>query len=347
MVGLGILREASDKHYAIRTRNLRMLLGNDDEIERRFVDAKSKRPPAIFDPAQFRSTLSDDTPSSLTADQERRLLSGRRVVGLVFGTRLSGLDRMGDSLEQAAKGRDESLYVEEVAPASLRRALDRLSRSRKPGTHVVLIDIRGAWDPIMVGKTLAFVGEHDPQNRLIRPVFLCGPEEAWKWLDKPVPTHERVERREIWLGPCALEFTRNWLADRESLAYSSMENTVQVVDHPWPAIVRMAALDKQLEAISEATNAVLSGDDEHHCVSDILISAGAETALRLMSTFSDESMTADFLSDLSQDEATFISPEEMVEIFDWADRLGIVHRDGIGFRLDSTYAGGLGRVFEG
>ena len=90
MAGLGILREASDKHYAIRTRNLRMLLGNDDEIERRFVDAKSKRPPAIFDPAQFRSTLSDETPSSLTADQERRLLSGRRVVGLVLGTHLAG-----------------------------------------------------------------------------------------------------------------------------------------------------------------------------------------------------------------------------------------------------------------
>ena len=347
MVGLGILREASDKHYAIRTRNLRMLLGNDDEIERRFVDAKGKRPPAIFDPAQFRSTFSDETPSSLTADQESRLLSGRRVVGFVFGTRLAGLDRMADSLLQAAKGRDGHLYIEEVAPASLRRALDRLSRSRKPGTHVVLVDMRGAWDPIMVGQTLAFVGEHDPQNRLIRPVFVCGPEEAWKWLDKPVPTHERVERREIWLSPCALEFTRNWLADRESLAYSSMENAVQAVDHPWPVIVGMAARCKQLESIDEVANAVFNGDGEHHYVSDILISAGAETALRFLSTFSEESMTADFLSDLSLDEVTPMSPEELVEILDWADRLGIVHRDGIGYRLDSTYAAGLGLVFEG
>ena len=51
MIGLGILREASDKKYAIRTRNLRMLLGNDDEIDRRFADAKSKMAPPIFDPA--------------------------------------------------------------------------------------------------------------------------------------------------------------------------------------------------------------------------------------------------------------------------------------------------------
>ena len=111
MVGLGILRESSDKQYAIRTRNLRMLLGNDEEIERRFTDAKSRMAPPIFDPAQFRNTLGDETPSSLSADQENRLLSGRRAVGLVFGTRLGGLDRMRDSIEHAAKRRDGSPYV--------------------------------------------------------------------------------------------------------------------------------------------------------------------------------------------------------------------------------------------
>ena len=84
MVGLGILREAVDKEYAIRTRNLRMLLGNDEEIERRFADAKNKPPPPIFDPAQFRSKLSDGTLSSLTTHQQNRLLSGRYAVGLRF-----------------------------------------------------------------------------------------------------------------------------------------------------------------------------------------------------------------------------------------------------------------------
>lgn len=105
MIGLGILRESANKEYAIRTRNLRTLLGNDDEIERRFDDSKKRQAPPTFDPAQFRSNLKDGMPSSLTADQGHRFFSGRnrKVVGLVFGTRLAGLDRVGEALEQAAR----------------------------------------------------------------------------------------------------------------------------------------------------------------------------------------------------------------------------------------------------
>ena len=349
MVGLGILRGTSDKSYAIRTRNLRMLLGNDDDIKRRFVDAKSKRPPAIFDPAQFRATLSDKTPSSLTYDQQSRLLSGRRVVGLVFGTRLAGLDRIVDSLNQAAKDQNGSVVVEKVAPASLHRELERLSRSRKHGTHVVLVDMRGAWNAKIVQKTLTFVGDHDSQTRLIRPVFLCGPAEAWKWLDKfdkAIPAHKGVEHRDIWLGPCALEFTRNWLADQDSPAYSGLDTTDQVVDQPWPIVVGMAAQDKRLKSIGDAADAVLSGDHEHQNVSDVLNSARTKTALRILSTLPDDPITADDLSDLSIADDSPMSAEEAVQILDWADRLGTVHRDRVGYRLDSTYALGLGRVFQ-
>ena len=166
MVGLGILREAADKEYAIRTRNLRMLLGNDDEIERRFTDAKNRKAPPIFDPAQFRSKLSDDTPSSLTTHQQNRLLSGRYAVGLVFGTHLAGLDRVGESLKRAAAKWDESLFIEELAlPGALRSALRRALRSRK-GTHVVLVDMRSELDLKVLERMLAFVGKHQRQNRM-------------------------------------------------------------------------------------------------------------------------------------------------------------------------------------
>ena len=165
-------------------------------------------------------------------------------------------------------------------------------------------------------------------------------------LEKPIRKHERVEWREIWLSPCALEFTRNWLADRESLAYSSMENSGPRVDHPWPAVVGVAAQDKSLESIDEAADVALNHDGEDQCISDILISETAKTALRLMSTFPDESMTVDFLADLSQDEYTPMSSEEVADIIDWADRLGVVHRVETGYRLDSTYARGLARFFK-
>ena len=346
MVGLGILRESSDKRYAIRTRNLRMLLGNDEEIERRFTDAKSRMAPPIFDPAQFRNTLTDETPSSLSADQEHRLLSGRRAVGLVFGTCLGGLDRMRDSIERAAKRRDGSPYVEEVVPANLRPTLRRVSRSRKPGIHVILADMRGAWDQAVFDDALSFVGEHDGQSRIIRPVFLCGPQEAWTRLSKPLASHVRVDIREIWLGPCARDFTRAWLTDRESPAYASMENPNQPVDLPWPVAAAKAAGNKQLKSLEEAVGVTLD-DGGDRDFSDILISNDTKIALRLLSTFPDASMTPDVLSDLATDEGASMSPEDVIHFFGWADQLGVVCRDKHGYRLDSTYAAGLGRIFGG
>ncbi len=345
MVGLGILREASDKKYAVRTRNLRMLLGNDDEIERRFADAKSKMAPAVFDPAQFRNTLGDDTPSSLTANQEYRLLSGRRAVGLVFGTRLAGLDRVRDSLDQAAERWDGSLHVKEVEPATLQHELDRVSRTRQ-GTHVVLVDMRDAWDPRVVNDALAFVEKRDFQNRIVRPVFLCGPKVAWNWLNEPPLTRKDVELQDIWLGPCARDFIRTWLTEREARAFSSLENPDQPIDLPWPAVAGTAARKKQLKSMNEAIDATLTDDGDNHSVSDVLISESMNTALRLLSTFPDASMTADILSDLSQDGSAHMSPEEVVNFFGWADRLGIIYREEHGYRLDSTYAAGLQRIFE-
>lgn len=64
-----------------------------------------------------------------------------------------------------------------------------------------------------------------------------------------------------------------------------------------------------------------------------------------MSTFPDDPMTPDLLSDLSESEEKSVSPEEVIEFFNWASRLGVVCRDENGYRLDSTYAEGLGRVF--
>lgn len=346
MMGLGILREAANKEYAIRTRNLRSLLGTDDEIERRFSDSKNRIAPPVFDRVQFRSTLEHDTLSSLTAHQESRLLSGRYAVGLVFGTHLAGLQRVGASLMGAAARSDE-LFVEEVAPsASKRVALRRPLKSRKPGVHVVLMDMRGAWDSELLGRVLAFVGKREWQDRIIRPVFLCDPEGAWEWLSGSLPSQDGVELHDIWLAPCGSDFTRTWLKDKESLAHADLERPDQDVDLPWPLVVETAARNKQLESIREVMEATLDGDELEHHVGDIVkVSANTDVAVRLLATFADEPMTSDFLSELSESEERRISPEEAIEVFNWASRLGIVCRDEDGYRLDSTYAEGLRRVF--
>ena len=353
MVDLGILRETKDKEFAIRTRNLRMLLGDDKEIERRFADAKNKMAPPIFDRGQFRRTLKDGTSSSLTADQESRLLYGRKSVGVVFGTRLAGIHRVGDSLEGTAAKWDESLFIKRVEPgAALRVALRGPLKSRKSGTHVVLFDMRGAWDVEMLRRAIAFVKKRDWQDRIVRPVFLCGAKEAWRWLNDTVPSDERVELHDIWLGPCGRDFTRTWLKDQESRAYADLEKPDKEVDFPWPLVLQTAANNKKLESIDEAITTTLDDDKHRRHVGDVLgISENVDTALRLLSTFHDALMTPDILSDLCEVEETTMSLEEVERFFNWASHLGVVRKDRDkerkGYRLDRTYAEGLRRAFGG
>ena len=99
---------------------------------------------------------------------------------------------------------------------------------------------------------------------------------------EPLPPQDHSELREIWLGPCARDFTRTWLKDRESPAYASMENPDQPVDLPWPAMAATAARNKQLESLDEAADVTLNDDyDGNRHVSDILISEDTKIALRL------------------------------------------------------------------
>ena len=344
MVGLGILREVGDRGFAIRTRNLRMLLGNDAEIKRRFSDARN-RAPSTFDPAQFRNTLNDKTLSSLTAGQEDRLLSGQAGVGLVFGTRLSGLDRIGESLHRAFEGKEDSPRLHTTNSGSLDGLLRQISRSRKSGIDIVLVDTRGVWNPDQIGDTLDFVAGLDAQNRTIRPVFLGGPAEAWAWLNELRPAHRRnAELRETWLGPCSKDFACRWLRDREAPAYADLENSDRSVDPPWPIVTALAAQAAGPRTMRDAIHLTLENHQE--LISDVLEVPEAKPALRVFSEFAGEAMTVDDISDWSVELGDEISPEEVTGAVDWASRLGMVHKDDKGYRLDSTYAAGIKDIVE-
>ena len=344
MVGLGVLRESSDQ-YAIRTRNLRMLLGNDEEIERRLADARARRAPPLFEPPQFRYTLDDETPSSLSAHQEKRLFSDRNTVGLVFGTRLGGLDRVCESIQKAAEGPNGSLLFsgDLIEPDALRATLRQVSRSRRPGTEVVLVDMREAWVQEAFDHALSSVENQEGQTRIVRPVFLCGPSVAWNRLFDESRMANGTALRDVWLGPCARDFTRTWLTARESRAYASLESTDDPVDLPWPVTVAAAVKYNRLESIDKVVEASLK-DGSGHDVSDILISEDAIIAFRLMSELAGDPLTADQLSEFAREEGASMSPDDALRFFAWADRLGVLCRTGESCRLDSTYAMGLARA---
>ncbi len=340
MVDLGILREIRGEGFAIRTRNLRMLLGNNDEIEQRFSDAKAKSLTPIFDPSQFRHTLDDQYISSLSAGQEERLVSNKQGVGLIFGTYLAGLDRIHESFERLKE--EPSVTVHGPFPTFGREARRAATRSRKPGTHIVLVDMRNSnWRLALkeIKKALELPSRLEAQNQTIRPVFICTPTHAWERLNESDSVREsNVELWEIWLGPCAKGFACAWLKEREAPAYTNLESQDTSIDTPWPAVVETAAKDK-LESMAEAVDLTLNNKV---LVSDILEVSEAVPVLRELSDLVGP-LTADDLSDFL---SSVLSLEQAERVLDWASRLGAVQRDGEGYRLDTAYAIGLKRSFK-
>lgn len=343
MVGLGILREVQGEGFAIRTRNLRMLLGNDDEIKQRFADAKAKTLPPTFDPSQSRRTLKDERISSLSAGLEERLVSNKQWVGLIFGTRLAGLDRIRESFEQLAKREEFSVTVHGPFSTYERQTLRSATRSRKHGTHIVLVDMYNSdWRRDWVEKALDSVSELDARNRTIRPVFICTPTHAWKRLNEADPACEgNVELWEIWLGPCAKGFAHTWLKEREAPAYTDLESQDHSVDAPWPMVVETSAGERRPQSMREAADFTL---DDQELVADVLDMPETISALRGLSEFGP--ITADELSNVSPDLGDKLSLEQAERILHWASRLGVVQRDDKGYRLDTAYAIGVKRFLK-
>lgn len=347
MVGLGILRKVKNKEFTIRTRNLRMLLGNDDEIKRRLAEAKNRSSPPEFHPRLFRRSFSDGSLSSFTTEDEGWLLDSHVgfSVGIIFGTSLAGLDRVQESLEKAeTEGSSPTLHDTNVS--LLATTLNNIIQARTPGVHIVFVDARGEKNKLIKLISLALKRSQglQAQSRTIRVVFLGSPSEAWAWMKSPKsPTAKgNTELKEIWLKPCAKGFAHTWLKGKDAQAALTDLEDSQSVYSSWPVVVEAAAENKMM---TDATNIVLDNGD---IVSDVLAVSEVKSVLRILLDWHPEPMTANMISDPGyiEDSNNRVSNEQASLILDWARRLGIVCKNKNGYRLDTAYAKGLTALFE-
>ncbi len=348
MVGLGILRKVKNKQFTIRTRNLRMLLGNDDEIERRLADAKNRSSPPKFHPRLFRRSFSDGSLSSLTTEDEGWLLDSHVgfSVGIIFGTSLAGLDRVQESLEKA-ETEGSSPTLDDPNVSLLASTLSNVIQARTPGVHIVFVDARGVKNNQLIkliNMALKRSQGLQAQSRTIRVVFLGSPSEAWAWMKSPKsPTAKgNAELKEIWLKPCAKGFAHTWLKGKDAQAALTDLEDSQSVYSSWPVVVEAAAENKMM---ADATNIVLDNGD---IVSDVLAVSEVKSVLRILLDWHPEPMTANMISDPGyvEDKNNRVSKEQASLILDWARRLGIVCKGKNGYRLDTAYAQGLTAIFE-
>ena len=368
MVGLGILRQIRREGvttYSIRSRNLKMLLGQEDEIERRLIDAINNNPPPSYSPAQLRQTLKrrsrkgrkiERTLSCLTASQESILQSMGKEVVFIFGTHLAGLDRVYDALSDMIRRirqyKDEKEFRVHLRQVQAEAIVDEFAqlkrqRQRRSGIefHVVVIDLGDQWLSDKIDYVVKTVSGLAGRNRIIRPVFVGGPRSAWKWVCggrqlRPA----KVEIRDLWLGPCARDFARKWLADHAGKTYLELENLKSAADSLWPIVIETALNNKESDRIDDATKRALT--QQNTIVTDVLGVARIEEFLKALAVVSDMSVGEDDLYSLVEDDGDYTDVYEWTErVLEWSRNLGIVLRDTKGYRLDAAWAIGLNRIF--
>ena len=361
MIGLGVLRETSpgsfvnfldahaeqsqDRRFSIRTRSLRVLLGNDAEVERRYEDSKTRKIPT-FDSSRFRRTINNIEIAPLTAAQEELLLFDQLYVGLVFGTKLSGLDQVRESLCQAANEMEGAPNIEFVEEKKLLFArLSKISRGQRKSSVVLIVELHDSLNLEVIIRAKETVERLDARNKRVRVIFLCRPLVAWDWHIKSVPI-SYSGLKTTWLSRCSSDFAHLWLKEKEIPAFSEFED-VDLVHKPWPAVLSIAAKFK-LSSLRSAEKETL---DEHpNLVSDVLEVPIAKTVLKAWSESDlDSAETIDsihywlreYISETGERTENFYTIEDMERVVEWAMRLGVVHKAADGYILDPTYLDGI------
>lgn len=383
MVGLGILREDSSngkRAFAIRSRNLRRLLGQDEEIFMRLHDAQSKDAPPTFDPAQYRTTLpgvlgaeavggQGDSPvavlSPLTSGQERILLSySRSSVVLMFGTVMAGRDRIpravADMVRRVNEGSDtegSNIHVEmwpellaghvgEVESA-LEQMKHRPRKASRVNLHIVLIDMQQCWSEDLVRYTVDFVSARQPSNPIVRPVLVGSPSVALHWIrtDQAL-LRSHLYVNEVWLEICSRNFVRDWLQQRVDRSLADLEDAKYSGEALWPIVVETAALDLEIESVSDAVVGLFR--DGRVDVSEVLCEDRVRRVLEALVDLRSEDVDLETLWGLLESQwPAEIAREDLVKILQWARSLGIVRQGGRGYRIDSSWGSGLKHILVG
>ena len=367
MTGLGVLREISatdlaertnfrsnapfidhasnttERRFAIRTHSLQLLLGNDAEIERRYEDSK-RNETKRHNPSMFRRSICEFELSPLSAAQEQLLLFDPLHVGLVFGTKLSGVDLVVEAIKQTANEIEMTPSIEVLPWNSLLKRLQVIGRKKGTDDRALIIDFRDAWDFDLIVQATELVGKLYLSEKQIRVIFLSDPIGAWNWLNETDSTNV-IGLRATWLSPCSIDFAQLWLRDKIA-AFSDLQDYNDVKFVPWPTVVSCAAKSKHTCLKDAATEIV---NTRRRVVDDVLDVSGVRPVLETLFEFSPSPLSAEEIhswviestKELESQTEQFLSFDKLLAIVDWAMRLGVVNKDGDKYTLDSIYSIGI------
>ena len=179
MVGLGVLQEVNGR-FALRTPNVKSLLGTQDEIESKLVQSAQEEPAPAFEAHVFRTSDQREfwKRNPLTTLQESSMRAERNAVTILFGTRAAGLDDLSVFLSRAfGSGFYFPVGKESADRDYFRARLLDIKDKLRTGTSLVLVN-GCAWTQSWVEEAIEWVGKKTV-SKFVNVTFVADPITSW------------------------------------------------------------------------------------------------------------------------------------------------------------------------
>ncbi len=217
MVGLGVLRKTTGHSYTLRSSNLANLLGTQNEIELRLLDAADQEPPQPYEALHFRRGCSDDKweRSPLTAQQESMLLAETNEVVVLCGSQMTGLDAVDRFLPLACWDYAHYATCDAQSADQVVAETTQLLQDNSQVISVLAVPPSCPWTPAWVLQLNKLLKRKTSHRRFVHVVFVAGPRQTWDWVStEETQTSGRTRGiREMSLHRWSLPSLRRWLDD--------------------------------------------------------------------------------------------------------------------------------------
>jgi len=245
MVGLGVLRRVdSNGCFALRSPNVILLMGTEEEIEEQLL--RSREAPPEYDPETFRSALRNDPTqrSPLTVQQESKLRSRENGVSIIFGCSVAGLDELRDFLVSAV-GQEFFIPLDSVLnQADFTKRLGDLNKREREvdGTTIVLVSPTCPWTQHWLETALKKIHNLKSKKSFARVVFIANPQMAWDLVSQNATGVDSLVSKEVTifsLKPWHDAALRQWLEDCDFTAKDQeIRKIVTEVTGNWPTLLQ-------------------------------------------------------------------------------------------------------------
>lgn len=336
MVGLGVLREANGGYFTLRSRNLLLLMGTQEEIQAALL--KPRELPLVYEPATFRSALvgikDDFRRSPLTAQQESQLQSNKNGVSIIFGCKAAGIDDLKIFLESIFSYKKQLFHYcnDILSQADLSQTLQSIIQNRqKDGTTVIFVPDSCPWNQHWIDETIQQIGKLRSKTSFVRVVFIADAQKAWQLINKNSTEFDWFKALSIGLKPWHNAALRQWLQDCNFPNDKVTCEKITEVTGNWPILLqRFYQISKsdihRWESHLQNLKHLFHDYEE---VRNLLLNLGIERqeqqrVLNALALFPNDNLSADDLVDLTDG----LSAELINKVLRWADLLSLASPTG-------------------